>query len=193
MIRRLVLVACIAAFPLLGCQSNLITAQGMAVRSADLKGPAAGELATAIAIDEVSGGGAGTDVSGMPSVSNEDLKTALINSLQTAGLFSQSTAPRFKLKAKLLSFLGEKAAGTFDTAVSATIHYTVSDVESGRVIFNEAIQVTHTARQGESAIEITRVRIAMEGAARKNIATFIEKINATTLQTRNDSGPASPN
>lgn len=174
------LIVVVAAFVLGGCQSNMITAQGMTVRSADLKGQAPEQLAGAIAIENVSGGMGGTNASGVPEVSNDDLKTALMNSLQTAGLFSQTGSPRFKVKAKLLSFLGEKASGTFDTAVSSAIHYTVTDT-SGAVVFDEVIQVTHTARQGDSAIELTRIRIAMEGAARKNIATFIGKLSATQL------------
>ena len=55
--------------------------------------------------------------------------------------------------------------------MTATVGYVVADAKSGAVLF-------------DAVIGSTRLRLANEGAARKNIASFIEKATATKLQRR---------
>lgn len=170
------LVVLALALGLGGCASGA-TAQGMTVKSGEVK-PAEPEVAASLEIQDVSGGRT-TDALGVSEVSNDDFKTALLSSLKTAGLLSGPNAARFKLQASILG-LRQPMIG-IDMTVTATVRYVVIDAKSGEKILDEVVSSPFTAHLGDSVIGTTRLRLANEGAARKNIAAFIEKVNATKL------------
>jgi hypothetical protein len=159
-----------------GCASGA-TAQGMAVKMGEVK-PAAPEVASSIEIHDVTGGRE-TDPAAQSEVSNEAFKNALLASLKTAGLLAESNASRFKVRVSILGLRQPMVA--LDMTVTATVRYVIIDTKSGAQLLDEVISTPYTARIGDAFIGVTRLRLANEGAARKNIAGFIEKVNTTKL------------
>ena len=100
--------------------------------------------------------------------------------MKSAGLLSEANAARFKMKASLLG-LRQPLAG-IDMTVEATVRYVVTDAKTGKVVFEDVINTPYTAHLGDAFYGPTRLRLANEGAARKNIANFIEKAGTTKLQ-----------
>ena len=160
-----------------GC-ANGPTAQGMTVKTADVK-PAAPEVASSLEIQDVTGGEESD--SWATSISNADFKSALIASMSSASLLSTANAARFKVRVTLVSLdLDQRFLGV-DMKVTASVRYVVVDAKSGAGIMNEVITTAFTGELRHSAIGTTSLRLACEGAARKNLAGFIEKVNATKL------------
>ena len=54
--------------------------------------------------------------------------------------------------------------------------YEVIDKQSGKTIFDQNIPADHTATFGDSPFAIQRLRLANEGAAKNNIAAFIDML-----------------
>lgn len=171
-------VAIIGALALGGCASGA-TAQGMTAHGAELK-TAPEEIANSVTVEDVTGG-RDTNPAWNSEISNDDFKTALLDSMKSAGLLSPANAARFKMKASLLG-LRQPLAG-IDMTVTATVRYVVTDAKTGKVVFEDVISTPYTAHLGDAFYGPTRLRLANEGAARKNIASFIEKAGATKLQT----------
>lgn len=64
--------------------------------------------------------------------------------------------------------------------VTMTVRYTLLDYSSNDVIYRKDITKPYTATMSDTFAGITRLRMANEGSARKNIHTFLkelEKIN----------------
>ena len=105
--------------------------------------------------------------------------------MKTAGLLSEANASRFKVRVTLLE-LDQPFAG-IDMTVTAKVRYVVVDAKSGAELLTEVIVTPYTAHLGDALAGSKRLRLANEGAARKNIAGFIEKVNAMSGLTA--SGP----
>ena len=159
-----------------GC-ANPATVQGMTVKTAELS-PAAPEVASSLEIQDVTGGKE-TNAMWHSEVSNTDFKTALVASMKTAGLLSEANAARFKVRVTLLKL--DQPFMAIDMKVIATVRYVVVDAKSGAEILNEVVTTPFTAHLGDAVVGTTRLRLANEGAARKNIAGFIAQVNATKL------------
>lgn len=166
----------VLALGLGGCASGA-TAQGMTVKTGEVK-LAAPEVASSLEIHDVTGGRE-TDAMGVSEVSNDDFKKAFVASLKNAGLLAAANASRFKVRVSILG-LRQPMVG-LDMTVTATVRYVIIDAKSGAQLQDEVVSTPFTARLGDSVIGTTRLRLANEGAARKNIAGFIEKVNATKL------------
>ncbi len=172
-------VVLLGAFAMGGCASPA-TAQGMTVTSADIgkeKPPA--QLAASFGVQEVAGGSE-THAVDQTKIADRDFESALQSSLATAGLLAKGGSAKYQVKATLLQL--EQPMAGIDMTVITHVRYVVSERATGRAVFDEMIVASYTAHLGDAAIGLTRMRLATEGAARKSIASFIEKVRTTKIE-----------
>ena len=111
-------------------------------------------------------------------VGDREFRAALVESLRLAGLLAEGPAP-YTLKAMLVSL--QQPMFGLDMTVTATVQYAVTDAKTGAVVWQEAVATPHTATVGDAFAGTTRLRLANEGAMRKNIAVVVEKLGAKAL------------
>lgn len=107
-------------------------------------------------------------------IDNASFKTALEGSLRSAGLLAPSKASRYYVVATLLT-LDQPEAG-IDMTVASKVRYKIIDSRTGGSVFEEEIVGVYTAHLGDATIGTKRLRLATEGAARKSIEAFVEKL-----------------
>jgi hypothetical protein len=69
----------------------------------------------------------------------------------------------------------------YDMTVTATVSYELKDLQSGKVLWSDTVVTPHTATVSDAFVGITRLRLANEGAVRKNIATLLQRIAGAKL------------
>jgi hypothetical protein len=57
--------------------------------------------------------------------------------------------------------------------VTASVHYRVVDAATGAVGFERPISASYTAAFGDHLIGVERLRLATEGAVKRNIEEFV--------------------
>jgi hypothetical protein len=165
------------AASLSGCATGATTA-GMIIRPEELVRPTSPAVQHAVAIEAV-GGGSETNAMWASQVGNLEFKAALSESLKAAGILADGPA-RYTLVAALIS-LDQPTFG-FDMTVTAKVQYAVTDTTTNAVVWHEVVTTPHTATTSDSLAGVTRLRLANEGAMRKNIARLIERLGAASLQ-----------
>jgi hypothetical protein len=151
------------------------SARGMTVTAADLKGPASPDVAGAVAVGQVSGGKE-TNPAWKSNIGDAQFREALVESLRATGLLSDRPDAPLSVQATLVSvdqpFLG------FDMKVTSVVRYTVRETRSGTVVIDEPITAEHTATVSDAFYGPSRLKLANEGSARKNIAALVDRLNA---------------
>lgn len=120
-------------------------------------------------------GGKETNPLWTAQVSSEAFKTALEDSLELAGYTGAQGRP-VAVSATLVN-LHQPLAG-FDMSVTSQVRYTVT--QEGRLVFDETVSATGTARMGEAFVGVERLRIANEKSIRENIAEFLKRFGRTS-------------
>jgi hypothetical protein len=166
----------LASIALSGCASGA-TAAGMTVTQAELVAPANPTARGAFRLGPV-GGGEETNPLWTSQVSNEQFKEALVASLKLAGLLGDGAA-RYELTGLLVE-LAQPFIG-LDMTVTATVQYSVTDATTGAVIWSEKLVTPHTATMGDAFVGMTRLKLANEGAVRKNIAQLVQRLGSAAL------------
>jgi len=178
----------IAALFLGGCATGA-TAEGMTVKASDIKGPPSPGVASAVGVGAVEGGEK-TDPLLMSQIDNPTFKKALVVSLRKAGLLSGDAHPKYVVAVELIA-LKQPIFGT-DMKVTSVIRYRLRDAATGALVLDEEIFAPYTAKFTDSLIGTQRLRLANEGAARRSIATLIEKLNAASTSTSKSAAPPAP-
>ncbi|MBJ7447185.1 MAG: hypothetical protein JHC81_06580 [Brevundimonas sp.] len=119
-------------------------------------------------------GGEDTNPLWTSQVSNEDLKTALEQSLEAAG-YMGSSGPPMTVTANMIE-LNQPMMG-LDLSVTSRIQYQVTS--NGRVVFNDTVAATGTATMGDAFAAVERLRIANEKSIKENIKQFLTRFRAT--------------
>lgn len=167
----------VAMWCLAGC-ATAATGAGMTVAPHEIT-KASGETASAVEVSEVSGGQE-TNPAWTSQVEDAQFKEALVESLRRAGLLAEAN-PKYGLTARLMKLV-QPLAG-FDMTVTATVRYELKDLQSGEVLWSDTVTTPHTATLGDAFVGIRRLRLANEGAVRKNIATLLERLAGAKLGT----------
>jgi len=115
-------------------------------------------------------GGKETNPLWTAQVSSEAFRTALQQSLLSAGYMGTTGKP-MSVSADLVN-LRQPMAG-FDLSVTSEVRYTV--VQDGRTLFNETVAATGTASMGEAFVAVERLRIANEKSIQANIREFLTR------------------
>jgi hypothetical protein len=119
------------------------------------------------------------------NIDSDSFREALLESLRAVGFLADSGA-LLALPARLVT-LDQPSFG-FNLTVTSVVHYTLKDVRSGVVIMDEDVKAEHTAKVSEAFVGSTRLQLANEGSARKNIAGLIERMNQ--IRVGNAAAPA---
>lgn len=171
--KKLIVISLIAStFSLTGCAFNATTDK-MVYRPQSGVTPKRKELKNNIALSDVKGGKE-INLLVTPQISNLQFKAALEESLKQANLYHQLSNERYLLKSTI-THLDQEMFG-INLKVMLSVLYTIEDTKTNKVIYNKTILTDHTATFNDSAIAVIRLRIADEGAARKNIEQFITDI-----------------
>lgn len=160
---------------LLSACASGATAKGMTIDPADIKSKPAPGLAGSVSVAQV-GGGTETHPLWTSKIDDASFHAALVESLRVAGLLSEKEGSPLALQVRLVK-LDQPFMG-FNMTVTSVVHYTVKDTRSGATVIDEDITAAHTATVGDAFAGVTRLRLANEGSARKNIAALIERLNA---------------
>jgi hypothetical protein len=110
-------------------------------------------------------------------VSNENLREALETSVLRYGIFSrviQSSDTNYRLDVALLG-LKQPWFGA-SLKVTAEMSWKLTDVHSGRILWQQDTTCPYTAAFGEALQATNRLEIANEGAIRENIKAGIEQM-----------------
>ncbi len=157
---------------LVGCASNADINQ-MTSANKPVEQVRNHNLVNNIAVEQVIGGKE-TNPLWTSQINNTNFKEALIRSLKIANLYQDVSGAKYKLDANLIK-LGQPLFG-FNLTVDCQVHYSLLDVQSNRKIFDKDITTSYTAKLNDSLYAPARLKIANEGAARKNIQEFIKEI-----------------
>ncbi|WP_417827951.1 hypothetical protein [Thalassospira sp.] len=127
-------------------------------------------------------GGEETNPLWTSEISSQAFEKALIASLENAQLLSKldENAP-YQLRVTLLDV--DQPLFGLNLTVKTRVRYEIMEKDSGKTVFDDEIPATHTATFGDSPFAIQRLRLANEGSAKNNIATFIERVNALSPDT----------
>ena len=130
---------------------------------------------------EVAGGRKTTEMT--PSqISNEAFKEAITESLMKSRLFADITdkgAAAYHLNVIIFSI--EQPTFGFSMTTKLEVGWTLTQVETGKMIWRESIRSVYTASAGAAFSGAARLQLATEGAARENIKEAIEKLARVDL------------
>jgi len=134
-------------------------------------------LTNAVCIEKVAGGKT-TNPLWVSEVGNADFLAALEGSLRNKGLLAEAPAVcRYGVEAHLLGL--SQPFVSFDVEVTANVNYRVRKPGAVEPYLLETITSGYTARfSADKVLWAARLKEANEGAIRKNISRFIEKLAA---------------
>jgi hypothetical protein len=126
-----------------------------------------------------------TDISAKKPIhiADEDFTQALVSSIETSGLFRtvlRDASGKYQLQATFVQ-LDEQIFG-LDMTASMEVNYVLASTTPKKVLWEKGISTTHTTAFGESLISATRLRLATEGAARRNVEQAIQEISKLQLE-----------
>lgn len=127
-------------------------------------------------------GGSPTSSIGMSQISDEDFAAALQQSIEQSKLFARVLTDGTG-DYRLLAFIAQLDHPFIGTSltVSMEVDYTLSRNQSTQVVWRKAITSSYTAPFSAAFVAATRLRLAMEGAARKNIEQAMQEISQLRL------------
>ena len=127
-------------------------------------------------------GGGETSATGYTNITNEDLASAIEESITKAGLFSsviKGSDADYKLGVSLVSM--SKPMFGFSFKIDMEMAWSLVHAKTGDAVMRESIKSSYTATAGEAFAAVTRIRIAVEGATQNNIRQGLQKIAALPL------------
>lgn len=125
-------------------------------------------------------GGEKTNPLWTSEINAEGLKSALVESLQAAGLHNaERSSAAYQLIAVILN-VAQPLFG-FDTTVTVTVDYRLLDGKTGKEDLSEALTSQYTATVGEAFYGVERLKMANEGAVRENIRMLLERLRTLDI------------
>jgi hypothetical protein len=127
-------------------------------------------------------GGADTGALDSSNVSNADLKAALETSITKTNLFKQVVQGRngdYELTVTVTQLSKPLFGGAF--TVTLETGWSLVKASDKSVVMRKAVKSQHTAELSDSFVGVTRLRLALEGAVRKNIAEGLQSIAALPI------------
>ena len=123
-------------------------------------------------------GGKKTNPAWKSEIDNESFLGALEKSLLAQGLLSQNG--RYSLEAKIIKV--DQPWFGFDIKVVTQVQYLLKDTATNSVVFNESVFAPYTATIGDAYFGIKRLRLANEGAGKKNIEALLNKLSELKIK-----------
>jgi PBP1b-binding outer membrane lipoprotein LpoB len=171
-----VLAMAAAALFLNGCASNATTA-GMTVEQEIAQNGLNTKFSNSVQVDSVNGG-LETNPMWVSRISNNGFKEALENSLKNAGYDADdSKKARYALTATLKKV--QQPAFGFSMTVTSVIEYVLTNIKTGKIIFDQELTAPYTAKFSAALYGPTRLRLANEGSAKENIKMLLADFRET--------------
>ncbi len=128
-------------------------------------------------------GGKETSAAGTSQISDAAFAAALRESIQKSGLFAkvvEGSDSRYRLEA----FIGQLSQPLFgfDMTVTMEVSYTLTEPSAQKKVWQQSVSSVHTATMGDAFAGVTRLRLANEGAARRNIEQAIEAMSKARVR-----------
>jgi hypothetical protein len=127
-------------------------------------------------------GGADTGAMDSSNVSNADLKAAIESGITKSSLFKQVVQGRggdYELSVSVTQ-LNKPVFGASFTVVLET-GWTLVKSSDRSIVMRKVVKSQHTATMSDAFVGMTRLRLAVEGAVRNNIADGLQSIAALPL------------
>lgn len=127
-------------------------------------------------------GGKETDSVGTPQISDAAFRDALVGSIKNSQVFSsviEGKGGDYLLTVSLFSM--QQPIFGFDLTVTMEAGWTLQRASGGAPVWQESIKSVHTATVSDAFAAVTRLRLATEGAAKKNIEQGLTKISQLNL------------
>ena len=128
------------------------------------------------------GGGQQTSSMGKSQISDEAFSKALVEAITKSQTFSQVVQGKggdYQLLVSIISM--EQPTFGMNFTVKMEAGWTLKNVATGQVVWQEAIKSQHTATTSDAFVGTTRLRMANEGAAKNNIKQGLAKISRLNL------------
>lgn len=127
-------------------------------------------------------GGQETGAMDSSNVSNADLKAAIEASITQSGLF-KSVVPGKDGDYELSVTVTQLSKPVFGGAFTVTLEtgWSLVRARDKSVVMRKAVKSSHTAEMSDAFVGATRLRLALEGAVRKNIAEGLQSIAALPI------------
>jgi hypothetical protein len=164
--------ALLVLLALAGCASGANSSNRTAAVQPHLAAKPGASLYQSVGIAAVAGG-QDTNPLLMSQVSDGDFKAALKNSLLQSQL--HVVGPEKYVVSAEMQGLDQPFMG-LDMSVTSKVRYRLTRVSDKAVVLDKVVTATHTAAVGDNPLGVERLRLANEGAIRKNITCFIEEI-----------------
>jgi hypothetical protein len=129
-------------------------------------------LKQAVQVNNVSGGQK-TNPLWTSQVGDMEFQQALEQSLGIQGVTTGAGA-KYRLNAVLVE-LHQPFAG-FDLTVRSTVRYTLMEVATNRVVFDQTITAEFTAGVSDAVLAVQRLKLANEGSIKSNISKFMDQL-----------------
>lgn len=136
----------------------------------------------AFRVAHVDGGGK-TNPLWESSVSSEDFQKALESSLRATGLLADDpSAAKSEITANLQD-LNRPIVG-LDMTVTSKVHYSAKSTSDQKVIFDDVVAASGTAKFGDALIAVQRLQLANEASMKENIKAFIDRLRKTLSEVK---------
>ncbi len=128
-------------------------------------------------------GGSETGAMDSSNISNKDFAQAIEESIIESKLFTRvihGEGSDYLLNVTIVSMSKPMFGASFTVSMEAA--WSLSDAASKEAVLRKSIKSSHTVTMGQALIGTTRLRLAVEGAARKNIQLGLEAISELQLK-----------
>lgn len=122
-------------------------------------------------------GGEKTNPLDRPRIEDEGFQEALINTLQSSGLFKEVTTGRegdYELSVQIIS---QDSLGTFSTTLLLFVNYRLTDLGSGKELWKENLLSQYEVTGTEVFAGLERLKRAQEGAVKDNLTRLVKKLS----------------
>ena len=127
-------------------------------------------------------GGKETDSAGTPQITDAAFRDALVASIRDSQVFSGVIEGKGGDYLLTVTLFGMQQP-IFGLSLTVTLEagWTLQRASGGAPVWQESIKSVHTATTSDSFAAVTRLRLATEGAAKKNIEQGLAKISQLNL------------
>jgi hypothetical protein len=127
-------------------------------------------------------GGGETGAMDSTNISDADFKAAIEKSIVQSGVFKsviEGKGSDYELSVTITQMTKPLIGLSFTVTMEAA--WSLIKTSDRSVVMRKAIQSSHTASMGDAFAGVTRLRMAVEGAARENIANGLKEISSLNL------------
>lgn len=127
-------------------------------------------------------GGQDTGAMDSSNISDEDFAKAIEESIVGSGLFADvvhGKAANYRLTVSIIELTKPMFGASFTVTMEAA--WVLIKADSGEALLKKSVRSSYTATMGAAFAGVTRLRLAVEGAAKENIRLGLQEIASLKL------------